>query len=396
LHVVLLSHEYPPFIIGGVGTFVDNLAHGLLKQGLEVTVIAGYPVPSGGLKEFKAGVEQTDSGINVIRFPYANISPRQLWFQIFNLQKLYQVIKRINADVIHGQSSSAFPVSYVLKDLAPLAVTFHTSPKVEKTLIASSLFRGGSWSDFKTYLVGYPVWSFTFKKELDYSTTAVAVSNALKSDLLSEMGESYGKKIQCIHNGVDIETLEKEYESEISLEESTNTILFAGRLFWRKGPLNIIKMAYLLQKNKARFKIIVHGTGPLFNKMQEYIDSLRLRNIELRGFTSKQQLMKSLRLCKFVAIPSMYEACPMILLESMCLGKIPLMLNLPFSSELTEGGKYGILADGVESLTDELITLENSHSLNQLSNSIRMFARSAYNMDKVAAKYVEMYREVSS
>ena len=140
----------------------------------------------------------------------------------------------------------------------------------------------------------------------------------------------------------------------------------------------------------------MHGTGPLANKMQEYIRSLGLKNIKLRGFTTRSQLMKSMRYCKFVAIPSMYEACPMILLESMCLGKIPLMLKLPFSSELTEGGKYGILAEGVESLTDKLITLKNTHSLNQLSNSIRMFARNVYNMDKVTAKYIEMYRDVSS
>jgi hypothetical protein len=85
LHVALLSHEYPPFIFGGVGTFVENLAHGLLRLGVEVTVIAGYPIPCSGFKKFKAGKEQTDSGINLVRFPYPNISPRQLWFQIFNL-----------------------------------------------------------------------------------------------------------------------------------------------------------------------------------------------------------------------------------------------------------------------------------------------------------------------
>jgi len=86
----------------------------------------------------------------------------------------------------------------------------------------------------------------------------------------------------------------------------------------------------------------------------------------------------------------------MILLESMCLGKIPLMLRLPFSSELTEGGKYGILGDGVKSLTDRLITLENTYSFSQLSNNIRMFARNVYNIDKVTSKYIELYRNLSS
>jgi glycosyltransferase involved in cell wall biosynthesis len=130
--------------------------------------------------------------------------------------------------------------------------------------------------------------------------------------------------------------------------------------------------------------------------MQDYISSLGLKNIELRGFATRPQLMKSMRYCKFVAIPSMYEACPMILLESMCLGKIPLMLRLPFSSELTEGGKYGILGDGVKNLTDRLITLENTYSLSQLSNNIQIFARKAYNMDKVTSKYIELYRNLSS
>lgn len=55
------------------------------------------------------------------------------------------------------------------------------------------------------------------------------------------------------------------------------------------------------------------------------------------------------------------------------------MLRLPFCSELTNGGKYEILGDGVESLTDRLIKLENSYSLSQLSNNIRMFARKVLN-----------------
>jgi hypothetical protein len=92
----------------------------------------------------------------------------------------------------------------------------------------------------------------------------------------------------------------------------------------------------------------------------------------------------------------MYEVCPVMLLESMFLGKIPLMLRLPFSSELTDGGKHGIPGDGVKSLTDQLITLENTYSLSQLSNYIRMFAGKVYNMDKITSKYIELYHDLSS
>ena len=275
MHVLLLSNEYPPFIIGGIGTFMKGLAQGLSKTGVKVTVITGYPTSNilrlNDTKE-KHSFRKDEDGVTVIRFPYPDLPPRHTMFQLANLKRLRKTIEEINPDVIHGQSGSTYPLSCVLKDLAPLAVTFHTSPEVEKNLVAYSLLRGGSRSDFLTYLLGYPAWSFTFRKELDHSTTAVAVSRSLKSDLLNEMGEAYDKKILCIHNGVDLETLKKEYESEPGLEESSDTILFAGRLFWRKGALNLIKMAYFLQKNKTKFKIIVHGAGPLFYKMQEYIE----------------------------------------------------------------------------------------------------------------------------
>jgi glycosyltransferase involved in cell wall biosynthesis len=398
MHVLLLSNEYPPFIFGGIGTFAKGLAQSLSKTGVRVTVVTGYPsnsLPLNGIWGVNS-FGKVEDGVSVIRFPYPDIPPRHTMFQVANLSRLRKIIEEISPDVIHGQSGSTYPTCRFLKDLAPLLVTFHTSPQVEKTLVTNSLLRGGSRSDFLTYLLGYPAWSFTFKKELQYSTTAVAVSRALKSDLVNEMGEAFDKKILCVHNGVDLETLDREFESDPGLEESDDKILFAGRLFWRKGALNLIKMAYLLQKNKTKFKIIVHGTGPLFSRMQKDIELLGLRNIELKGFTTKQQLMKSFRLCRFVVIPSMYEACPMILLESMCLGKIPLMLRLPFSSELTEGGRYGVLADGIENLTNELMTIKATKSSDQLGKNIRKFARNDYNMENVTAKYIEMYRDISS
>ena len=318
-------------------------------------------------------------------------------FQLWNLKKISKIIQSFDADIIHGQSGCTYPAILNLKRNAPVIVTFHGSPKMDKIASVQSVLRGGSFKDFSTSFIGYPSYSFFYGKELQHSDAAVTVSKTLKSELLTEMGEKYREKIRCIHNGVDIPFLDKEYKMvETDVPESEETILFAGRLYWRKGALSIIKMAYLLQMNKTKFKIIVHGTGPLFDKMNHYIKVLRLGNIELRGFTTKAQLIQSMRHCKFVAIPSTYEACPMILLESMCMGKIPLMFNLPYANELTEGGKYGILGDGIKSLTDKLIAVKNTYSLNQLSNDIRTFARNAYDIDKLASKYIEVYHDLLS
>ena len=83
----------------------------------------------------------------------------------------------------------------------------------------------------------------------------------------------------------------------------------------------------------------------------------------------------------------------MILLESMCLGKVPLMFRLPFSCELTEEGKYGILGDGTEDIANQLARLD-SHSLYKLGSRIRAFARDNYNIDNLTSKYIQAYRNL--
>lgn len=393
LHVVLLANEYPPFIIGGIGTFMKDLAQGLSKLGTKVTVISGCPT----LRRGKKPTQENEDGVTVYRLPYPDVPPRHTAFQLANLKKISSIIEDEHPDVIHGQSGSTFPLLPNLKRNAPVVVTFHSSPLMERIAGVQSILRGGSFKDFWTYVVGYPAWYITYRKELEGSHAAVTVSRALKYELLAEMGEKYNKKTREIHNGVNIEALDREYEkTKESTAESEETILFAGRLFWRKGPLNIVKMAYLLQREKSRFRIIVHGSGPLLKKMQTGVRSLGLRNLELKGFTTRSQLMKSMRLSKFIVIPSIYEACPMILLEGMCLGKIPLMFDLPFATELTEGGKYSFLADDITSLTTKLMEASNDVNLDRLSKDICIFARNRYDIRKTASKYLDIYHKLCS
>jgi glycosyltransferase involved in cell wall biosynthesis len=396
MEVALLNHDYPPYIFGGVGTFMHELAKGLVRKGLKVHVITGHRISltSIGHYVFQRGFEDS---IDVQRFPYPDIVPRHTTFQLWNLKKISESIKKLDVDVIHGQCTATYPLIRVLKKKAPILVTFHTSPLMEKIASTQSILRGGSLNDLWTNLIGYPAYHFAFLKELQYSDAVITVSKSLTSEILQEMGDKHAEKIQNIYNGIDLKSLDEQYEIvKEQLPECEKTILFAGRLFWRKGALSMVKLAFLLQKKKTKFRIIVHGTGPLFQKMQKLINSLNLKNIELKGFTTKSQLMKSMRQSKFVAIPSTYEACPMILLESMCLGKIPLMFKLPFSCELTEGGKYGVLGDGVESLANQLVNMESNYSLERLCNDIQIFARNNYNADILAGKYIEAYRNLSS
>jgi len=392
MHVVILSAEYPPFFIGGVGSFVKNLAAGLGKEGVKVTVISGYPSFSRA-KLFDV-IEEKFPNINIIRYPYLNIHPKNAIFQLLNLKRLYETIKKINPDVIHGQGASTFPASIKLKKLAPLIVTFHSSPKINKTMGVYSILRGGSFYDFKINVLGYPVSSFIYKKEIRDSEVAVAVSRILALELMEETSEAYKEKIYKIHNCIDIETLDKEYNS-CNLKEMNDAILFAGRMIWIKGTLLLIRLARLLQREKIGLKLIIHGNGPLSKTVARKIQNYRLTNVELKGFSRGEQFISSLKRSGFVIIPSYYEACPMILLESMCLGKIPVMFNLPFANEFTENGKYAILANNVSEMAEKLKVAYLKSDLKNFSNRIRSFARKKYDIKNMVSKYLVLYRKIS-
>jgi glycosyltransferase involved in cell wall biosynthesis len=312
------------------------------------------------------------------------------------LRRLYEVAKGIDPDVFHGQCGSTFPASLTLKNLAPMLVTFHHSPKVELMMSLLSLRRGGSLGDIKIYGIGYPTYSLTYRSELKSTRISVAVSNSLRSELLDEMGWKYQEKLREIHNGVNLKQLDSEYGLvRDELHESANNVLFAGRFFWRKGAMEIIKIAHLMKRNNLNSKIIVHGDGPLFGKMKHTIEKLGLTNIDLRGFTTRFQLMQSLKRSKFVLIPSFYEACPIILLESMCLGKIPLMYSLPYSLEFTDHGKYGILAKGAEDLVNKFSNL-NESDMESMSRATKNFARKKYDVRNTALQYIKLYKEICS
>ena len=128
MKVVFLTHEYPPYIFGGIGGSVKNLATSLVKVGVEATVICGYPGKCFE-KKFDRSV---DEGVNVIRLPYPNLPPHHVVFQLANLKQIQRIIKEEAPDIIHGQSGSSFPAIKSLKGYAPFIVTFHDSPLMEK------------------------------------------------------------------------------------------------------------------------------------------------------------------------------------------------------------------------------------------------------------------------
>jgi glycosyltransferase involved in cell wall biosynthesis len=317
-------------------------------------------------------------------------------FQLVNYKQLSKTVESLDANIVHGQSGSTFPVLLSLKHLLPVVVTFHSSPRLQMISSLKSLTRGGSIQDFFTYDLGYPVWKYTFKKEFQESTANVAVSETLMSELSQEIGDGR-KSFLCIRNGVDLEMLDNAWENVRSNEENDPVILFGGRLFWNKGVFNLLRLAYLLQKRpNLNLRIAIYGSGPLYQTILHEIQRLGLTNVELKPFATRTEFISSMKRAMFVAVPSFYEACPMVLLECMCMGKIPLLFNVPFAREFTQDGKYGILANSVQDMVKKVESLRHSGYIDKLGSEIRSFSRKNYSINVTASRYELLYKELCS
>jgi glycosyltransferase involved in cell wall biosynthesis len=395
MRVVLLSHEYPPFLFGGVGTFVKDLAHGLEQLGLEVTVISGRPVPWKMVRQ--SNFDRNEDNITTIRLTYPNLVPRHITFQMFNIVKLNRILKSLKPDIIHGQAGTTFPAIISMRKFAPVVVSFHGSPTIQRTLSLISVTRGGTVGDFFTYALGYPVWAYGLREEYKNASAAVAVSESLMNQLKSEFNAEDGKLLY-IRNGVDLKMLDQLCSGmDIGFQNVEPTLLFGGRLFWSKGVLNLIDLAYLLEKRyHLDLKIVIYGSGPMYNTIIKRKIKYGLNNVIVKGFISRSDFLRDMMNAMFVLIPSYYEVAPMLLLESMCMGKTPVMFNLQYCREFTENGKYGILADNVEDMAMKIRAAYHGGSISRVESKIRDFARQNFSMSKTAQAYSRLYKKVCS
>ena len=395
MHVVILSQEYPPYVFGGIGSFAQTLALGLSKLGVTVTVMAGRPTYSPITKavDFYSS-EKTQ--IKLARFTYPGIPPRSVSFQLFNMKRLYAHAAAQSPDVIHAQSGSAFPAMLILQRIAPTMVTFHISPKMLRNLTIPSLTSGGAFYDFFTYVVGYPYWKYGYREEYFRSDSAIAVSQTLMDGMKHDFGKKKKGELQFIHNGIDLDELRAKHSNATGIDDENPTIVFGGRLYWTKGVFQLLELAYLLRKRRNfDWKIRIYGAGPLSAIVKKKILNLGLDNVIMFGQVDRSVFVEAVRKSTFVVVPSLNEACPMGLLECMCLGKIPFMFNLPYAREFTENGKYGFLANNVDEMATQIDSTYRDADLESMGKEIERFATNKYDILKVASEYLRIYKQLA-
>jgi glycosyltransferase involved in cell wall biosynthesis len=203
-----------------------------------------------------------------------------------------------------------------------------------------------------------------------------------------------GNNFTYVHNGVNIDLLNQ----LSSLVPPNNvgkekTLIFGGRLFWSKGVMNVVNLAYLLEKRyQSDLKVEIYGSGPMYQTILDFKRRHGLKNLVLNGFTERSEFLASVKRSMFVLLPSFDEASPMLLLEGMCLGKIPVTFNLPYSREFTNDGAFGILADNIADMALKVKNYCTTEDMQTQQKRVQSFAQEHFDINHTAKSYCSIYK----
>ena len=412
IKILHFSWEFPPSIVGGLGTFVTELSSMQVKMGNEVTV---FTLNTGNnlitVDNYK-GVEVHRPKIPDFTSPFFLFADNELrqWgdnFKFFADVVSYNVLSA--SKIIHllaGKNGRVFDIvdahdwlgimggMSVKKELKiPLVFHIHSTEK------GRTRGRGSRTIEDMEYEGG------------DAADCVITVSEAMREELY-RLGFP-PKKIKVCWNGVDVDKYNPLRVSEeeririrrnYGVQDDEKMLFFIGRLVGVKGPDNLIKSMPAILEEFSKTKLVLLGTGEMENYLRILIKEIGLEDeVILRAeFVDEEERIRHYAAADVVVLPSLYEPFGIVCTEAMSMAK-PVVVG----AKGTSGMKEQVIPNGEKQCGMHI----NPYDPNDIAWGVKQIlgmedcgawmgrngrerAIQNFRWDIVASRTLEIYREV--
>ena len=214
------------------------------------------------------------------------------------------------------------------------------------------------------------------------------------------------EKVVKIYNGIEIDEYNIEGEGirgqgsgvrkEFGLGDGVPVIGAIGRLVWQKGFEYLIEAVPLITKKLPETKFLIVGEGPLKESLAVKSERLKVRdNLIFTGF--RRDIKEILASIDLLAMPSLLEGLPMVLLEAMAMRKPIVASDIDGISELLDNGKTGLLVLPKEprALTEAIIdSLTHRDKARQMGLTARRVVEERFSVNTMVGKVEGVYQEL--
>lgn len=344
MKIVYFSWEFPPRIVGGLGTFTMEMARQLVMMGNEVTVFTMNEENKLMTTDNWKGVEVhrpelvdfTDMLSLFVDYDLRGWGPNIKFFTDVLTYNMLSATKLVNLmvgreerkfDIIDAHDwLGIFGASAVKKELGiPLIFHLHSTEKGRSRgkgsrTVEDFEYRGGEIAD-----------------------CIITVSNAMEDELV-KLGFPQ-EKIRVCWNGVDAEKYDPRNVSSSERDAirerygigEDNMLLFVGRLIEVKGPDNLVKAMPSILEVFPNTKLVLLGVGYLEEEIRRLIKTLKLEEkVILRSeFVSEEERIQHYAASNVVVFPSLYEPFGIVCTEAMSMSK-PVVVGARGTSGMRE------------------------------------------------------------
>lgn len=357
MRVLMVSWEYPPVVIGGLGRHVHNLATALAAAGHEVVVLSRRP--SGTDPSTHPSSDEIAEGVRVIA---AAEDPHEFDFgsdmMAWTLAMGHAMVRAGLAlksrrgrpwrpDVVHAHDWLVAHPAIALAEYfdAPLVSTIH----------ATEAGRHSGWVSGRISRQVHSVESWLVHE----SDSLITCSRSMSDEITELFGPGLGE-IRVIRNGIDAALWPFAPRTP---RRGPAQLLYLGRLEYEKGVHDAIAALPRIRRTHPGTTLTIAGTG---TQQQWLIEQARkhkvLKAVTFVGHLDHEALVRLLHQSDAAVLPSHYEPFGIVALEAAATG-IPLVTsNVGGLGEAVINGQTGMsyaprdvagLAAAVRSVLDD-------------------------------------------
>jgi glycogen synthase len=408
MRIAYFIWEYPPLIVGGLGTYASEMVPRLEMFGNQIDV---FTINDGTLR-----TSERLENIDIHRPLIIDGTPALRQIVSNDLKAWGEHLAFFNKIFAYNYLSTTKLINELLKQkLYDIAVVNDWLSALSGLLIKQNtdipvIFHVHSTEQQRVGLGSQTIKNLE-REMAEKADMIITVSYSMKEHLIS-IGYPAGK-INVVWNGCNPDTyrpenvnalLVKNLKQRYSVQEGEKVVLFIGRLTEVKGIKNLVMGFPEVLKEYPSTRLVILGKGEQYEELVTLIKRLGIDDkVKIRSeFVSEEERIAHYSMADLCVFPSTSEPFGIVSLEAMCMKK-PIVVGASgisgFKEQVINVGEdqTGIHIDGRNSqdiawgikeiLKDEKRAIE-------MGEKGRKRAENIFNIDKVASDTLYLYRRV--
>ncbi|MBD0418937.1 glycogen synthase [Streptomyces sp. TRM S81-3] len=379
MRVGLLTREFPPDVYGGAGVHVEFLARELARL-VDLDVHAWGEGRGDGVLRHRSwtALDGANDALRTFSVDLAMAAGLQDC-ELVHSHTWYTNLGGHLAKLLHG---------------VPHVMTAHSLEPL-RPWKAEQL--GG----------GYALSSWAERTAIEAADAVIAVSGAMREDILGCYPALEPGRVHVVHNGIDTSLYRPDHRTDvldrIGLDRSRPYVLFVGRITRQKGVPHLLRAVRDI--DPAAQVVLCAGAPDTPEIDREFRDLFRELSRAREGvhwiprMLPRPEVVQLLTHAAAFVCPSVYEPLGIVNLEAMACGTPVVASRVGGIPEVVEDGRTGLLVplddDFEAGLARALDTvLGDPEAARRMGEAGRERAVGEFGWDTVARRTVRLYEEV--